>query len=61
MDTLNERCSLHLQLGQTILQITIKNLGMGTAAINERDSLICSVRSLCEAQLKTKTADGSTQ
>ena len=29
MDTLNERGSLHLNLGQTIVQSTIKNLESG--------------------------------
>ena len=61
INTLNERGSLYLNLDQTIVQSTIKNLGMRMVALNERGSLISSVRSLCGAQLKTKTANGSTQ
>ena len=60
MDILNERGSLHLNLDQTIVQSTIKVLGMRMVALNERGSSISSIRSLCGAQLRTKTANGST-
>ena len=61
MDTLNERDSLQLNLGQTVVQSTIKNSRMRMVELNERGSLISSVRSLCGAKLKTRTTNGSTQ
>ena len=62
MDTLNWRRSLltfELRSGHCAEQNHKSRMRM--AALNERGSLISSVGSLCRAQLKIKTADGSTK